>query len=118
MGAYAARSRSQQESVARLRELHVLKTVFLSTAPHELRTPSTAIGGFATLLTASWDRFDDERRREFADRIAANARSLNAVVQDLLDFSLLDRGGVSVVLEAVAAGPLVTRSEEQTSELQ
>ncbi|HEY9557339.1 MAG TPA: ATP-binding protein, partial [Acidimicrobiales bacterium] len=99
---------SQQEAVARLRELDVLKTVFLSTASHELRTPATAIGGFATLLTASWDRFDDERRREFADRIAANARSLNAVVQDLLDFSLLDRGGVSVVLEAVAAGPLVT----------
>src|SRR3546814_20431639 len=68
---------SQQEAVARLRELDVLKTVFLSTASHELRTPATAIGGFATLLTASWDRFDDERRREFADRIAANARSLD-----------------------------------------
>ena len=83
---------SQQEALQRLRELDGLKTVFLGTASHELRTPATAIAGFASLLTASWDRFTEEQRRDFAERIAANARSLSAVVQDLLDFSLLDHG--------------------------
>jgi signal transduction histidine kinase len=98
---------SQQTAVRRLRELDALKTTFLSTASHELRTPATAIGGFATLLSTSWDRFSDEQRRDFADRIAANARSLAAVVQDLLDFSLLDRAAVPLALTSVDLQRLV-----------
>ncbi|MGH9273180.1 MAG: ATP-binding protein [Acidimicrobiales bacterium] len=98
---------SQQTAVRRLRDLDALKTVFLSTASHELRTPATAIGGFAALLTNSWDRFTDDQRRDFAERIAANARSLSAVVQDLLDFSLLDRGAEPLVLAPIELGRLV-----------
>ncbi|MGV3760143.1 MAG: ATP-binding protein [Actinomycetota bacterium] len=82
---------AQQDAVRRLRDLDALKTVFLSTASHELRTPATAIGGFASLLEQRWDAFPEERRQEMVGRIAANARSLGAVVEDLLDFSLLDR---------------------------
>jgi signal transduction histidine kinase len=88
-------------------ELDALKTVFLGTASHELRTPATAISGFASLLTTSWERFDEDQRRDFVERIAANARSLSAVVQDLLDFSLLDRGTVSVTIEPVDLGDVV-----------
>jgi signal transduction histidine kinase len=99
---------SQQEALRGMRELDALKTVFLGTASHELRTPATAISGFASLLTTSWDRFDEGQRRDFVERIAANARSLSAVVQDLLDFSLLDRGTVSVTIEPIDLGALVT----------
>jgi signal transduction histidine kinase len=99
---------SQQDALARLRELDGLKTVFLGTASHELRTPATAIAGFAGLLTTSWDRFTDEQRRDFVERIGANARSLSAVVQDLLDFSLLDRGTLAVALEPLDLGAVVS----------
>jgi signal transduction histidine kinase len=99
---------SQQEALKQLRELDGLKTVFLGTASHELRTPATAIAGFAGLLTSSWDRFSEEQRRDFVQRIAANARSLSTVVQDLLDFSLLDRGTLSVSLEALDVGEVVS----------
>ena len=98
---------SQQDALARLRELDGLKTVFLGTASHELRTPATAIAGFAGLLSSSWDRFTEEQRRDFVGRIAANARSLSTVVQDLLDFSLLDRGALHVDLQPVDLGALV-----------
>src|SRR5690606_21919779 len=95
---------SQQRAVTRLRELDTLKTVFLGTASHELRTPATAIGGFASLLADSWDRFDEAERRDMAKRIAANARSLSAVVQDLLDFSLLARGQAALVMTELDLG--------------
>lgn len=98
---------SQQEALRRLRDLDALKTGFLGTASHELRTPVTAIAGFATLLLESWDRFDDEQRAHFVERIGANARSLGAVVQDLLDFSLLDRGSIVLALEDLDLGELV-----------
>ena len=98
---------SQQEALKRMRELDSLKTVFLGTASHELRTPATAIAGFAGLLTSSWDRFTDEQRRDFVERIGANARSLSTVVQDLLDFSLLDRGTLAVHLAPLDLGEVV-----------
>jgi len=98
---------SQQAALRQLRELDALKTVFLGTASHELRTPATAIGGFAALLTASWDKFDDAQRRDFVGRIGANAQSLTAVVQDLLDFSLLDKGTVAVSIVEVDLAALV-----------
>jgi signal transduction histidine kinase len=103
----AALYASQQEALRRFRELDVLKTVFLGTASHELRTPVTAIGGFASLLTGNWDRFDETQRRDFVERIGANARTLNAVVQDLLDFSLLDKGTLAVTIEEIDLGDLV-----------
>jgi signal transduction histidine kinase len=87
---------SQQELVLQLRELDALKTVFLGTASHELRTPATTIGGFASLLSNNWDNLDDSQRRTFVERISANARALGTVVQDLLDFSLLDQGRLQV----------------------
>lgn len=99
---------SQQEALGRLRDLDALKTVFLGTASHELRTPATAIAGFAGLLTSSWDRFTEEQRLDFVRRIAANARSLSTVVQDLLDFSLLDRGTLSVSLVRLDVGEVVS----------
>ncbi len=98
---------SQQAAVRRLRDLDALKTVFLGTASHELRTPATAIAGFANLLTTSWDHFTEAQRRDFTARIAANARSLSDVVQDLLDFSLLDRGDLPLPVVPVDLGPLV-----------
>ncbi|MEQ1785445.1 MAG: HAMP domain-containing sensor histidine kinase, partial [Acidimicrobiales bacterium] len=98
---------SQQEALVRMRELDGLKTVFLGTASHELRTPATAIAGFASLLASSWDRFSEEERRDFVGRIAGNARSLSAVVQDLLDFSVLDRSTLPVALRPIDLGPLV-----------
>jgi signal transduction histidine kinase len=97
----------QQQALRRLRDLDALKTVFLGTASHELRTPVTAIGGFASLLTSSWDRFEEEQRRDFVERIGANARSLSAVVQDLLDFSVLDKGTLAVTIEEIDLAPLV-----------
>ena len=104
----AALYASQQEALRNLRDLDALKTVFLGTASHELRTPATAITGFASLLTTSWDRFDEEQRRDFVSRIDANARSLSAVVQDLLDFALLDGGAVTLTVEPVDVAQLLT----------
>ena len=82
----------QRAQVERMRSIDELKTVFLATASHELRTPIAAIGGFAALLSTQWDALDPEQARSFAGRIEANARSLDGLVHDLLDFSRLERG--------------------------
>lgn len=99
----------QQDAVARLRALDELKTAFLGTASHELRTPVTAISGFASVLESRWDSFADEERRVFVERIASNARSLDALVQDLLDFARLERGHHGVAVDDVVLSAVVDR---------
>lgn len=91
----------QQEAVGRLQQVDELKTVFLGTASHELRTPVTAIVGFARLLTEGWDGFTDDERRQYTERISRNAHALDRLVQDLLDFARLERGGLRTGSEPV-----------------
>lgn len=91
----------QQEAVNRLESLDELKTTFLGVASHELRTPATAISGLATLLATRWDALTEDDRRSFASRIATNADSLSALVQDLLDFARMERGDLRLALAPV-----------------
>jgi signal transduction histidine kinase len=91
----------QEAAMVALREVDDLKNVFLGVASHELRTPVTAIGGFARLLAERWDQLPEDQRRMLAMRIQANAASLGVLVQDLLDFSRLERGRFVVESEPV-----------------
>lgn len=91
----------QEAAMVALREVDELKNVFLGVASHELRTPVTAIGGFARLLHERWDQLPEDQRRNLASRIEANAASLGVLVQDLLDFSRLERGRFVVGSESV-----------------
>jgi signal transduction histidine kinase len=82
----------QRELLHRLRSLDELKTVFLATASHELRTPVGVITGFAQLLSHGIDDLEPAQVRDFAGRIDTNARQLASLVENLLDFSRLERG--------------------------
>jgi len=91
----------QAQAVKRLGDLDVLKTAFLETASHELRTPVTAIAGFARLVHEQWDELPEEHRRLFVERIWANAGVLDNLVSDLLNFSSAERGSLQVSAEPV-----------------
>lgn len=80
----------QQELVERMRSVDELKTVFLATASHELRTPVTAIVGFSSLLLEHWDTAT--KGRDLMERVLSNGRRLDMLIEQLLDFSQLERG--------------------------
>ncbi|MFA5504506.1 MAG: response regulator [Vulcanimicrobiota bacterium] len=88
--------RTEQE----LREAHdlaqeasVAKSRFLANASHELRTPLNGIVGIAELLQ---DRPWDDEVQELLDVLKDSAGNLLALVNDLLDFSAVDSGRVSL----------------------
>ncbi len=82
----------QQGLVERMRAVDELKSVFLSTASHELRTPVVAIAGYSSLLNENWDVLDADKARSLVDRVDRNAQRLSRMVEDLLDFSRIERG--------------------------
>ena len=106
-GTLAARERLQEQTkralererdaANELRSLDELKTTFLHAVSHDLRTPLTSILGLAVTLQRDDLDLPLDDRRDLAARIARNARKLDRLVSDLLDFERIDRG----VLEAV-----------------
>ncbi|HET6560683.1 MAG TPA: PAS domain S-box protein [Marmoricola sp.] len=86
----------EREATNRLREVDRLRSDFLSTVSHELRTPLTAIKGFAEWLVSAWDETTDQRRKDMVVRILRAGGRLDFLIQDLLDFSRLERGHLKV----------------------
>ena len=70
------------------------KSEFLANMSHELRTPLTSVVGFAGLLGQSRTLGDEERR--YVERIAAGSEALLAVINDILDYSKLEAGAVTL----------------------
>ncbi|WP_323791378.1 HAMP domain-containing sensor histidine kinase [Nocardioides sp.] len=100
----------QQGLVDRMRAVDELKSVFLSTASHELRTPVVAIAGYSSLLNENWDVLKPDKARDLVDRVDRNAQRLSRMVEDLLDFSRIERGSsLAQEHEALDLGEVVTR---------
>jgi signal transduction histidine kinase len=91
----------QRDLLERMRTVDELKTVFLATASHELRTPVSAIAGYAQLLATSWESLSPDEVRTFAGQVDSNAQRLGALVEDLLDFSRLERGAGVVEADSI-----------------
>jgi signal transduction histidine kinase len=108
----------QRDLLERMRSVDELKTVFLATASHELRTPVSAITGYAQLLATSWDTLSSEEARMYAEQVDSNAQRLGALVEDLLDFSRLERGAGVVEADSVMdLGEVVTRILDEQPDL-
>lgn len=89
---------AERTMVERLRGVDQMKTEFLATMSHEIRTPLVSIAGFSALLVESWDTVDRSVIKDYATRIDRNAMSLSRLLQQLLNFSRLERGKLSVTL--------------------
>jgi len=76
--------------VTRLRRLENIRSDFVANVSHELKTPITAIKGFVeTLLDGAIDQPEDARR--FLEIVTRQAERLNAIIEDLLDLSRIER---------------------------
>ncbi|PLY04478.1 MAG: histidine kinase, partial [Desulfuromonas sp.] len=77
--------------VTREREIEKLKSEFVSTAAHELRTPLSTILGFSELILNERD-LPAEDLREYVGIIHQKAEGLALIVSDLLDISRIEAG--------------------------
>lgn len=77
----------------KLRRANQAKSTFLANMSHEVRTPMTAILGFADVLCES---DDNEEKLRAAETIKRNANHLMAILDDVLDISKIEAGKFSV----------------------
>jgi signal transduction histidine kinase len=87
-------------------EVDRLKSEFLSTAAHELRTPMSSIFGFTELMLARDP--DADTRREFLQVIYKQSELMIAIINELLDLSRIEaRRGKDFNLEGMSVSPFL-----------
>lgn len=106
--------------ITRFREADVLKDTFISVVSHELKTPVAIIKGYAETLRRPEARQDPLLIDEMLAAIAEESDRLACLVDDLLDASRLQAGGlpfrdVEDVDLRVIARRVVDRYTPQTS---
>ncbi len=88
-------ARSFGEMTKGLKELERLKDEFVFIAAHELRTPVTAIRGYAEMLTDSSKDLSDQTK-EFVLRLQQSGERLATLVNDLLEVARSQAGRLKV----------------------
>lgn len=77
---------------ARERELSRLKSDFVSTVSHELKTPLTSIRMFGEMLQQNVAGADREREARYHAIIVKESQRLGLLIANLLDYSQIERG--------------------------
>lgn len=76
--------------ITQIRKLETVRSEFVANASHELRTPVTAIKGFAeTLLGGALD--EANLARKFVGIIANESKRLEVIIEDILELSRVEK---------------------------
>ena len=78
------------QDISYLKELNKLKDNFVHTVSHDLRSPLTAVLGYAELLERVGPV--NAQQKEFVRRIHASVQDITALINDLLDLGRIEAG--------------------------
>ena len=78
------------QDITYLKELDRIKSDFVSTVSHDLRSPLTAILGYVELI----DRVGavNEQQKEFIHRVQISVQNITSLINDLLDLGRIEAG--------------------------
>jgi two-component system NtrC family sensor kinase len=76
------------QDITHLKELDRLKSEFVATVSHDLRTPLTSIQGYIELLPQVGPL--NKRQERFVRRVEATLKSISALINDLLDIRRIE----------------------------
>ena len=104
---YMASELSQSENI---------KNDFISSVSHELRTPLTAIRGWGETAKMSLDS-DPELVKRGLDVVLSEADRLSGLVEELLDFSRMQTGRLTLISQPVSVMQILKESADMYLEL-
>jgi signal transduction histidine kinase len=99
--------------ITHFRTAEEIKSTFISIVSHELRTPVTLIKGYASTLRRDDAKWDREVVKDSLAVIEDEADRLSQMIDDLLDASRLQAGGLSLNRADVSLPALAARVAER-----
>ena len=102
--------------VTLLRQLENLRRDFVANVSHELKTPITAIKGWAETLQAEDNALSDDQQQP-VEIIVRQADRLNAIINDLLDLSRIeqDQERAAIDLQSVSIRSVIDAAVQSCS---
>lgn len=91
---------------ARLKELDKMKSDFVSNVSHELRTPLTAIKGSVDNMLDGITGSLNEKQIRYLTRVKSNSDRLSRLINDVLDLSRIEAGGIDLKRTYLSLVPL------------
>ncbi|MBI2965109.1 MAG: HAMP domain-containing histidine kinase, partial [Chloroflexi bacterium] len=93
-----------------LQRVHEARGEFLSAVSHELKTPLASILAFADILARNQPGNLTQRQQDHLGAIQRNCRSLETLINDLLDLSRFDAGRFELTKRLFKADDLFTET--------
>jgi two-component system NtrC family sensor kinase len=100
------------QDITHYKEMDTLKTDFVATVSHDLRSPLTLMRGYATMLQMVGEMNDQQKG--YVNKIINGVDSMNRLVTSLLDLARIEVG-VGLQIERIGVGEIV---EQVVSSLQ
>lgn len=95
--------------ITREMEVDHMKSEFLSTAAHELRTPMVSVHGFTELLLKR--KFSEEKRQDIYETIHRQSQLLVSMVSELLDLARIEaRAGKDLHIRPMDVASIIERA--------
>jgi len=95
------------QDITHLKELDRMKSEFVSTVSHDLRSPLTSVKGFADLLPVVGPL--NEQQQDFLGKIQRGVGTITELISDLLDLGRIE-AGVNLEMERCDLGPIVEKA--------
>ncbi len=98
-------------------EVERVKFEFLANTTHELRTPLTAIMGYSDLLLNGGFGLLSQEQKMAVGRLLESARGLFGLVEQILDYSKLEKGETGLSVKRQDLGPLLNHLRQELAPL-
>ncbi len=98
--------------VTKEKEIDKMKSDFIAVVSHELKTPVSAMMGFATLIEDGIAGDITHEQQEYLYKIQMQGERLIRLINDLLDFSKLEAGQMPLYLQLLDADDVVNEIVE------
>lgn len=92
--------------VTNFKKLDALKSEFVSTVSHDLRSPLTLIRGYSTMLQMVGKL--NEQQNDYVRKIISSVESMSRLVNNLLDLGRIE-AGVGLQLEMISVQDIIER---------
>jgi len=93
----------------KMKEVDQMKDEFISLVSHELKTPLTAIRGYADLLKDELASKIDSQQKEYLKNIEISTERLKDLVEDILEVSRIEQGRLKLEISQVNPNEIVSK---------
>src|SRR6056297_434610 len=104
------------KELERMKKIDQMKTEFIANISHELRTPLSAIKAYSETINDSVESLDPETLKEFMGTIIDQSDHLTFLLDQLLDFSRMERKDLNLEWSDFNIIDLIKKAKESNKE--